>query len=482
MKFAFYTLGCKVNQYETQAMEQLLREQGHEIGTLHETCDGYVVNTCSVTAVSDKKCRGVIRRLRRAAPEAVIAVCGCYAQVAPEAVRALGVDVISGTADREGFVQLLLQAVRERRHLEQLDDALRRKDPFEALPAGALETRTRAMLKVEDGCQNFCSYCIIPYARGPVRSLPLEQALEQARALAAAGYRELVVTGIELSSWGQESGQPLQLLLRALCEAVPGLRVRLGSLEPRTITPEFCGALKSCENLCPQFHLSLQSGSDTVLRRMNRRYDTARYAESVRLLREAFPDCAITTDLIVGFPGETEQEFAETLAFMRRIGFAQMHIFPYSRRPGTPADKMPDQIPPEVKERRAAEAASLAGELSRAYRARMLGKVYPVLFEQPEDGAFAGHAPNYVKVCVPGEGLHNRLAPVRICALSGEGVTGELLSSDQAVVRPGLVEEQVPHRVIGQDGQGGDGDPEQEEVQADLPHEVEGQRAVVPDV
>ena len=428
MKFAFYTLGCKVNQYETQAMEQLLRERGHEIGTLSEPCDGYVVNTCSVTAVSDKKCRGVIRRLRRNAPEAVLAVCGCYAQVAPEAIRALGADVIAGTGDREGFVALLLEAAEKKTHLERLDDALHREDPFEVLPAGPLETRTRAMLKVEDGCQNFCSYCIIPYARGPVRSLPMDAAVAQAMELARQGYRELVVTGIEISSWGRDlDGGRLSDLIAALCRAVPEMRIRLGSLEPRTIDEDFCAALAQLPNLCPQFHLSLQSGSDGVLKRMHRRYDTARFRRSVALLRETFPGCAVTTDLIVGFPGETEAEFDETLAFVREMAFSQMHIFPYSRRPGTVADRLPDQVSSAVKEERAAKAAALAEELARAYRTAMTGKVFRVLFEQPEGAFFAGHAENYVKVCVrPGEDLKGQVRSVRITGLCDGGVTGEL--------------------------------------------------------
>lgn len=429
MKFAFYTLGCKVNQYETQAMEQLLQSLGHEIGSLSEPCDGYVVNTCSVTAVSDKKCRGVIRRLRRQAPDAVIGVCGCYAQVAPDVIRALGVDVISGTSDRAGFVQMLLTACREKTHLEAVDDALRRREPFESLPAGSLETRTRAMLKVEDGCSNFCSYCIIPYARGPVRSLPLDQAVSQAVALRDQGFSELVLTGIEISSWGQDlDGMRLDTLIAALCRAVPEMRIRLGSLEPRTVDEAFCESLRDLPNLCPQFHLSLQSGSDTVLRRMHRRYDKDRFRKSVDLLRTSFPGCAVTTDLIVGFPGETEEEFSETLDFMREIGFSQMHIFPYSRRPGTVADRLPDQVDPAVKDERAAKAAAVAEELSSAYRAAMTGQTHPVLFEQQEGDFYTGHAPNYVKVYVPGGGsLKGRTCATLITGTHADGVLGRIL-------------------------------------------------------
>ena len=329
MKFAFYTLGCKTNQYETQAMERLLLDRGHEVGRFDEACDGYIVNTCSVTAVADKKNRAVIRRCRKAHPEAVIGVCGCYSQHDAEAVKALGVDVVGGSARRQEFVEMLLSALAERQYRESVDAALRRRD-FEILPAGGLEERTRAMLKVQDGCVNFCSYCIIPYTRGPVRSAPLEVILEQARELEARGYREIVVTGIEIASWGVDlpGKPPMTEMLSAVCAAVPDLRIRLGSLEPRVITREFCDEMVKYPNLCPQFHLSMQSGCDTVLARMKRKYDTARYFESVALLKEFFPGCAITTDMIVAFPGETEEEFAESLAFIRKCGFADMHIFP----------------------------------------------------------------------------------------------------------------------------------------------------------
>ena len=395
MKFAFYTLGCKTNQYETQAMEHLLLEKGHEIGSFEEACDGYVINTCSVTAVADKKNRAVIRRCRRDNPQAVIAVCGCYSQHDPEAVRALGIDVIGGSGQRQAFVEMLLNAAGEKRHEEQLDNALGRRE-FECLPAGGLEERTRAMLKVQDGCVNFCTYCIIPYTRGPIRSAPLEVAVAQAKELAVRGYREIVLTGIEIAGWGQDQpGKPeLALLVEEICKAVPDLRIRLGSLEPRVVTEDFCRRLSVFPNLCPQFHLSMQSGSDTVLSRMKRKYDTARYYQSVELLRKFFPECAVTTDMIVAFPGETEEEFAESLAFIRKCAFADMHIFPYSRRPGTPADKMPGQHNNATKEARSRAAIALAEEMSRAYREGFIGRTLEVLFEEREGEFYTGHAPN----------------------------------------------------------------------------------------
>ena len=345
MKFAFYTLGCKTNQYETQAMEQLLTLQGHSIGTWDEDCDGYVINTCSVTAVADKKNRAIIRRCRREHPDAVIGVCGCYSQHDAPAVKALGVDVVGGSAHRQEFLEMLLTAAADKHYQEAVDEALRRRE-FEILPAGGLQERTRAMLKVQDGCVNFCSYCIIPYTRGPIRSAPVELAVQQAKELAQRGYKEIVVTGIEIASWGVDlPGKPeLTVLLQAICSAVPQVRVRLGSLEPRIITEAFCQQLLKLSNICPQFHLSMQSGCDTVLARMKRKYDTGRYYESVALLQKFFPGCAVTTDMIVAFPGETEEEFAQSLAFIQKCGFADMHIFPYSRRPAHRRTKCPGSM------------------------------------------------------------------------------------------------------------------------------------------
>jgi len=428
MKIGFYTLGCKTNQYETQAMEQLFAAVGHEIGSFDEACDGYIINTCSVTAVADKKNRAIIRRCRKANPQAVIGVCGCYPQHDASAVRALGVDVIGGSGLRQAFVEKMLTALAERTPGECLDAALKRRE-FEVLPAGGLADRTRAMLKVQDGCVNFCTYCIIPYTRGPVRSAPLSLAVQQAKELGEKGYKELVVTGIEIASWGMDlpGNPPMADLIAAICQTVPQLRVRLGSLEPRVVTEEFCLRMKEFPNLCPQFHLSMQSGSDTVLARMKRKYDTARYFESVTLLKTHFPGCAVTTDMIVAFPGETEAEFTESLAFIRRCGFADMHIFPYSRRPGTPADKMPGQHDNATKEDRSRRAINLGKEMSRAYRQELVGKRLEVLFEECDGDYFTGHAPNYVKVYAKGDGLRNQLRTVTVTEVYKDGLLGEIV-------------------------------------------------------
>ena len=427
MKFAFYTLGCKTNQYETQAMERLLTAMGHELGHFDEACDGYVINTCSVTAVADKKNRAIIRRCRRENPQAVIGVCGCYSQHAPEAVRELGIDVIGGSGGREQFLADMITALETKQRQEHLDAALRRRE-FEILPPGGLTERTRAMLKVQDGCVNFCTYCIIPYTRGPVRSAPLEVCLEQAKEIAAMGYREIIITGIEIASWGVDlPGKPEPaLMIEEVCKAVPDLRVRLGSLEPRIVTEEFCARLKALPNLCDQFHLSMQSGCDTVLQRMKRKYDTARYYESVRLLNAHFPGCAVTTDMIVAFPGETEEEFTQSLDFIRRCNFADMHIFPYSRRPGTPADKMPGQHNNATKDARSRAAIAVATEMSLAYRESLMGTTQAVLFEEPDGEFFTGHAPNYVKTYVKGENLHNEIRTVTITGLYKDGVIGQI--------------------------------------------------------
>ncbi|MBR3640711.1 MAG: tRNA (N(6)-L-threonylcarbamoyladenosine(37)-C(2))-methylthiotransferase MtaB [Oscillibacter sp.] len=425
MKVAIYTLGCKVNQYETQAIERALRERGHELVPFSADADAYVVNTCSVTAVSDQKSRQSAHRVKKLHPNAVLAVCGCYPQTHAEDARRLGADLVTGTGERAKFVALLEDAVRKKTRAERIDDPFSRRE-FEVLRAGGLENRTRAMLKIEDGCVNFCAYCIIPYARGAVRSLPADAAEREVRRLAEEGYREIVLTGIEISSWGRDlkTGETLIDLTEKLCAAAPRSRFRLGSMEPRTIDEDFCRRAAKLPNLCPQFHLSLQSGCDATLARMNRKYDTARFLRSVELLRAHFDRPAVTTDLIVGFPEETEEEFAQTLDFIRRCAFAQMHIFPYSIRPGTPAAQMP-QVEKAVKERRAREAAAVAAELHAEYLENCVGQAFPVLFERKREGKWLGHAPNYMEVLAAGDGARGEVRSVRITGTDGDVLFGE---------------------------------------------------------
>ena len=430
MTVAFYTLGCKVNQYETQALEQLFTGRGHLLVPFEGEADVYIINSCTVTAVSDKKSRQTIRQVRKRAPDALVAVCGCYPQTHPDDMANLPVDLVAGTGDRQGFVELVENAYRERQPVTALDDVMERRI-FEPLPAGGLEGRTRAMLKVEDGCVNFCTYCIIPYARGPVRSLPLQDASAQAAKLAGEGYKELVLTGIEISSWGRDlAGKPELIdLIEAVCTAAPDCRIRMGSLEPRTITEEFCLRAAKLDNLCPHFHLSMQSGCDATLKRMNRKYDTDRFMESVGLIWKYFqtPVPAITADMIVGFPGETDEEFYESMDFISRCAFASMHIFPYSKRPGTPAAAMPGQVPKAVKEERARAAAQAAARMERSYLEWWDKAV--VLFEEERDGLWWGHTRQYCKVGVKsGEDLHNQLRKVQVSSVEDGYLLGEILN------------------------------------------------------
>ena len=429
MRFSIYTLGCKVNQYESQALEREGVRRGHSLVPLEEAAEVYIVNTCTVTAIADQKNRQLIRRLRRAQSEALLCVCGCFPQTHPGQAEELGADLVCGTGDRSHLWDLVEEALtRKAGPVTHVDDAMKRRS-FEELPAGGLSGRTRCMLKVEDGCVNFCSYCIIPYARGPVRSLPLDRAAAQAGAMAQAGYKELVVTGIEISSWGRDlPGKPgLADLLEAICAAAPSLRIRLGSLEPRTIDEDFCRRISSLHNVCPHFHLSLQSGCDKTLKAMNRKYDSARFYQSVEPLRKHYVNPGLTTDLIVGFPGETLADFQASLAFVERCGFSALHVFPYSRRPGTPAAGMADQVPSAEKKRRAREAGELAHALQGRYLEGLVGRELEVLFEEAHNGVYQGHAPNYVLVKVPtAQDLHNQVRTVRVQTVEGGAVTGTL--------------------------------------------------------
>lgn len=423
MRVSFVTLGCKVNQYETQAMEKLLLARGHQTAAPGTPADVVVINTCSVTGESARKSRQAIRKAKRLNPGAKIVVCGCFTQHEPDIARELGADYVGGAGERIRVVDFIDGRCDAS---EDLPDPFTRRQ-FEELPAGEAEGRARALLKVQDGCVNFCSYCIIPHLRGPSRSLSPESALESVRELVRRGFAEIVITGIEISSYGKDIGSSLVELVERLCEAAPGTRFRLGSLEPSTITPEFAGRLSVLPNLCPHFHLSLQNGSRSVLQRMRRKYTPEQYAAAVSLLRSAFGDPAITTDLIVGFPGETEEEFEETMEFIRRIGFSQMHVFPYSRRPGTLAAEMPGQLPRAVREERAARAAAAAAEMRRSCLERQTGRVRSVLFETEADGFCEGHTENYLVASVKAAGLRGKIAPVKILGNDGEKLFGELL-------------------------------------------------------
>ena len=427
MKYIIATLGCKVNQYETQAMETLLQRHGHEHASPGELADAVIVNTCAVTAESGRKSRQTIRRLRDENPGAVLAVCGCYAQIERREVEELGASVIFGAADRAEFAEAVEKAVEQGENKINIDQPFKR-GAFEKLPAGAISGRTRAMLKIQDGCVNFCSYCIIPYTRGRLRSLPVEDAAAEAARIDGEGYKELVLTGIEVASYGIDLPHKPDLaeVISAGAAAAPDLRIRLGSLEPTVVTEDFCRRLSKAGSLCRHFHLSLQSGCDKTLKNMNRKYDTARFYESVELLRKYFPGCALTCDVISGFPGETEQDQRETLAFVEKCGFSDMHVFPYSRRPGTPADKLPDQCSKAVKELRAREIQTLGERLHREFLTASLGQSLPVLFETEEEGFCTGHSDTYVLVKVPAAGLRGQVRNVSIEAAQGDILCGKL--------------------------------------------------------
>ena len=428
MKYIISTLGCKVNQYETQAMEGFLNERGFERAVPGEIADAVIVNTCAVTAESGRKSRQTIRRLRDENPGAVLAVCGCYSQLEPDAVQEIGADVIFGAADREKLVDAVVRACEAGEKTRDIDEPFKRRE-IERLPAGAVDHRTRAMLKIQDGCVNFCTYCIIPYTRGRLRSLPCDEAAQEAARLAAEGYREIVLTGIEVASYGVDlPGKPgLADVIEAVANACGDMRIRLGSLEPTVITEDFCRRLAATGKLCRHFHLSLQSGCDRTLKAMNRKYDTATFFEKTELLRKYFPGCALTGDLITGFPGEKEEDFNATCAFLWKCRFAAMHVFPYSRRPGTPADSMPDQCPKRVKEERAHQAQRLCDSMHRDYLRSCVGQTLPVLFESEEDGSSTGHSDTYMPVKVKGTGLRGQLRDVEIMEVSGDTLLGSFV-------------------------------------------------------
>ncbi len=386
-KAAFHNLGCKVNSYETEAMQQQLQEAGYEIVPFAPGADVYVINTCSVTNVADRKSRQMLHRAKKMNPEAVVVAAGCYVQAAGKelADKDEAVDIVIGN-DRKGELPEILER-HFREHEGEKEIYLKdigSSGEYEELHVDRISDHTRAFIKVQDGCNQFCSYCIIPYTRGRVRSRRPEAVVEEIRGLAAQGYKEAVLTGIHLSSYGTDFSGNMGLM--ELIEAVHGIegieRIRLGSLEPRLITEESAARLAGFEKLCPHFHLSLQSGCDSVLKRMNRKYTTEEYLEGCRLLRRYFDCPAITTDVIVGFPGETEEEFQQTEKFAETVQFYEMHVFKYSRRKGTRADRMDGQIPEQVKNERSDRLLKLEQEMSRRYRSQWVGKPVEVLLEE----------------------------------------------------------------------------------------------------
>ena len=426
MKFAFFTLGCKVNLFETQALEQLARARGHEVVT--KDADAVVVNTCTVTSVSDHKNIRAFHRLRRDNPRAVIAACGCFAQTDPARVRATGeIDIVCGTADRAAVLDRCERAVQGQATVQP--DRLPPPQEYELLPAGVPDGRTRALLKIEDGCNNFCTYCIIPYARGRVRSLPPAQAQSECARLAAAGVREIVLTGIEIASYGRDLQPAVSLtdLLCMLLPAHPEVRFRLGSLDPRAVDEDFCRRLANLPNLARHFHLSLQSGCDSVLQRMGRKYTAEEFYGCVTRLRAVWPDASITTDLIVGFPGETEDEFAETLAFLERCAFAAVHVFPYSVREGTRAASLPGQLSQQEKAARAEQAKAVAQRTGEVYRRSFIGRELEALPEHRTGGLWAAHGVYGFPIYIEGQARKNSPVRVQVLGLHRDGVCAKII-------------------------------------------------------
>lgn len=400
---SFYTLGCKVNQYETEAMSEIFSKNGYKIADFNEVCDVYVINTCTVTSIGDRKSRQMIRRAKHLNPNSIVAVVGCYSQVSPDEVAKIeGVNIILGTKDRKNLCEIADKMLAEKENQKKVTDvenALKNRE-YEELEIKEYAEKTRAFVKIEDGCNEFCTYCIIPFARGPVRSRKLENIVKEVEFLAQKGFCEVVLTGIHLASYGKDlKNVSLSDVICAAAE-VPGIsRIRLGSLEPRILTEEFIQKIAGTKKVCNHFHISLQSGCDETLKRMNRKYTTAEYENSVKLLRRYFDNPAIATDIMVGFPGETDEEFEKSLAFMEKIAFADAHVFSYSNRKGTKADVMENQIDPKVKEVRHKAMEGTVARLKNEYLESMAGKNLSVLFEQEiSDGVYEGTAENYAKV------------------------------------------------------------------------------------
>lgn len=429
-KAAFYTLGCKVNQYDTEAVIEAFKSEGYEIVNFGEYADVYVVNTCTVTHLSDRKCRQALRKTKKINPNSVLVAMGCYAQSAQEKIKeeVEEVDIIVGTNNRNQIVQLV-EEYNETSEFNNTVNNIMDVEEFEELKISAMDEHTRVYVKIQEGCNNYCTYCIIPYVRGKIRSRKEENVIDEVTRLAEVGFKEIILAGIHVASYGKDLENTTLTTLIPKIHEIGGIeRVRMSSIEPIVVTDDFIEMIKKLPKLCRHFHLSLQSGCDTVLKRMNRKYKTAEYEKSVERLREVWPDVAITTDIIVGFPGETEEEFEETVAFAKRIGFAGVHIFPYSTREGTPAAKMKDQVAPGIKDERAKRLKAVTDESARLFIESHIDKIVEVLFEEHKDGKVYGHTSNYLKVVVSSEeSLENIIHKVAINNVNGELLEGHII-------------------------------------------------------
>ncbi len=428
---AICTLGCKVNTYESEAVKKQFEDHGFVCVDFDSVADVYIINTCTVTHLGDRKSRQMIRRTKTLNPDSVLIVMGCYSQVAPDDVAKISqVDIIIGTDKKSQIFNIASQFLKDKERKNLVSDISKGTD-YEELTVTGYEERTRAFLKVQDGCNNFCSYCIIPYARGRIRSRKLADALKEAQTLADNGFSEIVLVGIHLASYGKDTGESLYDLLSGI-NAIDGIkRIRLGSLEPTLFDDEFTEKITHLEKLCPHFHLSLQSGCDETLARMNRKYKTADYLASVKRIRKAFSDAAITTDIMVGFPGETDEEFEQTLAFASEVSFAEAHIFKYSIRKGTKAEKMPNQISPDVKEARSKRLIALTNDTKGKFIENLVGKTEEVLFEREykgEKGVYEGKTANYITVVAESdEDLSGAIRQVKISHIKCGEAYGKII-------------------------------------------------------
>ena len=427
-KVAFYTLGCKVNQYETNAMIQQFQEHGYELVEFEEKADIYIINTCTVTNMSDKKSREMLRRAKKQNPVSTLVAVGCYAQVGKEKLEQIPeIDLILGTNEKNNIVAYVEKYRKEKKREEVVTDVMQMRE-FQDFGTITYTDKNRAAIKVQDGCDRFCSYCIIPYARGRVRSRKIESVVKEAEEVSKKGVKEIVITGIHIASYGKDLPENISLihLLEAL-NAVPTIqRIRLGSLEPKLMTKEFIERLVKLEKICDHFHLSLQSGCNATLARMNRRYTTEEFYEVVTMLRQAYPNVSLTTDIIVGFPGETEEEFEETYQFLQKVQFYKMHVFKYSPRSGTKAAQMKEQIDGNKKEIRSNRLLELSDKNQQEQNKKEFGKVVEVLWEEYKDGYYIGHTTNYEEVKInTQEQLENTITKVTITGTNGLTLLGE---------------------------------------------------------
>ena len=429
MKVSLCTLGCKVNHYESQVLRRLFLDRGDEFVPFGDVCDVCIIHSCTVTEESSRQSRQMMRRARRISPQAVVCVLGCLSQIEPDSLPEA--DIVLGNRDKTCLPSLVDEYLQSRRPQREVLP-IRSHRTFEKMTLVSDE-RVRATVKIQDGCCNFCAYCIIPYARGPIRSKEISDAVKEVENLVRQGYREIVLTGIHLDSYGKEHGRFSLCDLLERLDVIPNLeRIRLGSTEPVMVTPETVKRLKNIKHLCPHFNLSLQSGCTTTLQRMRRRYTAEEYEVGVELLRQAFPDLSLTTDIIVGFPGETEEEFAQTLAFAEKIGFSKINVFPFSPRRGTPAWDMPDPVDPAVKKERCRRLLSLSARLEQRNRERYLGRVLPVLFEQGKNGLYTGTAPNFLSVTVEIDlCLTGKILPVQVVRAENGICMGDLQNAEK---------------------------------------------------